>query len=118
MPLSILTDFEEFAIYDTRIKPNVNDKADNARIFYCTYREYLKNFDFIYNTFSKEGILKGSFDRYIESNKNKKGTSEVDKEFLKLIDDWREKIAKNIAKKNYNLDIDEINFAVQKSLIE
>ncbi|MFY9595086.1 MAG: DNA methyltransferase [Bacteroidales bacterium] len=114
LPLSILTDFEEFAIYDTRIKPNVNDKADNARIFYCTYREYLKNFDFIYNTFSKEGILKGSFDRYIESNKNKKGTSEVDKEFLKLIDDWREKIAKNIAKKNYNLDIDEINFAVQK----
>lgn len=33
LPLSILTDFEEFAIYDTRIKPNVNDKADNARIF-------------------------------------------------------------------------------------
>ena len=114
LPLSILTDFEEFAIYDTRIKPNVNDKADNARIFYCTYKEYLNNFDFIYNTFSKEGILKGSFDRYIGSNKNKKGTSEVDKEFLKLIDDWREKIAKNIAKKNYNLDIDEINFAVQK----
>ncbi len=114
LPLSILTDFEEFAIYDTRIKPNVNDKSDNARIFYCTYKEYFNNFDFIYNTFSKEGILKGSFDRYIGSNKNKKGTSEVDKEFLKLIDDWREKIAKNIAKKNYNLDIDDINFAVQK----
>ena len=27
LPLSILTDFEEFAVYDCRIKPNQNDKA-------------------------------------------------------------------------------------------
>jgi hypothetical protein len=42
LPLSILTDFEEFAVYDTRIKPNKNDRASVARIFYCTYDEYLK----------------------------------------------------------------------------
>ena len=33
LPLSILTDFEEIAIYDTRIKPDKNDKASNARVF-------------------------------------------------------------------------------------
>ena len=27
LPLSILSDFEEFAVYDCRIKPNQNDKA-------------------------------------------------------------------------------------------
>jgi hypothetical protein len=37
VPLSILTDFEEFSVYDTRIKPNKNDKANVARIFYCTF---------------------------------------------------------------------------------
>ena len=58
LPLSILTDFEEFAIYDTRIKPDKNDKASVARIFYCTYDEYEKNFEFIYNTFSKNAIQK------------------------------------------------------------
>ena len=88
LPLSILTDFEEFSVYDARIKPTPKDSASCARIFYCEYKDYLKNFDFIYDTFSKDGILKGSFDRYIESNKNKRGTSEVDKEFLKLIDKW------------------------------
>ena len=31
LPLSILTDFEEFAVYDTRIKPNKDDKAGTAR---------------------------------------------------------------------------------------
>lgn len=40
LQLSILTDFEELAIYDTRIKPDKNDKASVARIFYCTFEEY------------------------------------------------------------------------------
>ena len=43
LPLSILMDFEEFAVYDTRIKPNKNDKASVARKFYCTYEEYNKS---------------------------------------------------------------------------
>lgn len=83
LPLCILTDFEEFAVDDTRIKPSPADKPSTARIFYCTFDEYQKQFDFIFNTFSKEAILKGSFDAYIQENKNKKGTSEVDTELLK-----------------------------------
>lgn len=114
LPLCILTDFEEFAVYDTRIKPSSSDKPSAARIFYCTFDEYHKHFDFIFNTFSKEAILKGSFDTYIEENKNKKGTSEVDKELLKLIEGWRTDIAKNIALRNPSLDIYHLNTAVQK----
>ncbi|MEA2042174.1 MAG: DNA methyltransferase, partial [Bacteroidota bacterium] len=114
VPLSILTDFEEFAIYDTRIKPKQDDKASVGRIFYCTYEEYEKNFEFIYNTFAKNSILKGSFDRYVTENKNKRGTSEVDNEFLKLIENWRNNLAKNIALRNLNLSIYNLNTAVQK----
>ena len=114
LPLCILTDFEEFAVYDTRIKPSPSDKPSAARIFYCTFEEYHKHFDFIFNTFSKEAILKGSFDTYIQENKNKKGTSEVDKELLKLVEGWRTDIAKNIALRNPSLDIYHLNTAVQK----
>ncbi|MCX6584167.1 MAG: hypothetical protein NT166_28675 [Candidatus Aminicenantes bacterium] len=53
LPLSILTAFEEFAIYDTRIKPDKNDGASCARIFYCTYKEYGDQIDFISQTFSR-----------------------------------------------------------------
>jgi adenine-specific DNA-methyltransferase len=113
LPLSILTDFEEFAIYDTRIKPEKTDKASVARVFYCTYEEYEKHFEFIYNTFSKDAINKGSFDKYVVENKNKKGSSEVDKEFLSLIEDWRESLAKNIAIRNKDLDIYSLNNSVQ-----
>jgi adenine-specific DNA-methyltransferase len=114
LPLSILTNFAEFAVYDTRIKPNKNDNAGTARIFYCTYQEYEKHFDFIYNTFSKPSILKGSFDKYVEDNKNKKGTSEVDAELLSLVESWRVELAKNIALRNSALSIYNLNSAVQK----
>lgn len=116
LPLSILTDFEEFAIYDTRIKPDQHDNSSVGRIFYCTHNEYLKNWDFIFDIFSKEAIWKGSFDHYVEENKRKKGTSEVDKEFLKLIEKWRESIAKSIALRNTDLSIHELNASVQKTI--
>ena len=114
LPLSILTNFEEFAVYDTRIKPEKTDDASVARIFYCTYQDYINNFDFLYNTFSRTAILKGRLDRYVEENKNKKGTSEVDKELLKTLESWREELAKNIALNNPKISLHELNLAVQK----
>jgi predicted type IV restriction endonuclease len=80
LPISIITDFEEFAIYDCTKKPNVTDKASHGRIKYLTYQHYLNEFDFIWDTFSKEKVLKGSFDKFVQSDKQKKGTSTVNTE--------------------------------------
>ncbi|MCK9425078.1 MAG: N-6 DNA methylase [Ignavibacteriaceae bacterium] len=114
LPISIITDFEEFSIYDCTIKPNPTDKASTARIKYLTFREYLKEFDFIWETFSKEQVLKGSFDKFVQSDTQKKGTATVDKEFLQSLDSWRTYLATSIAINNKQLDEDEINFAVQQ----
>src|SRR5262249_9805778 len=40
LPLSILTNFEEFAVYDCRVKPAVSDKASTARILFVSYTDY------------------------------------------------------------------------------
>ena len=114
LPLSVLTDFEEFSIYDTRIKPSKSDSAATARMFYCTYREYLHHFNFLSTTLSKDAIQTGSFDRYVAETKDKRGTSEVDREFLKLIEEWRAALAKNIALRNSAFTIWQLNWAVQK----
>lgn len=45
LPLSILTDFEEFAVYDCRVKPDKNDKPSVARVLYFTYKEYPNRWD-------------------------------------------------------------------------
>lgn len=112
LPISIITDFEEFAIYDCTKKPAPTDKASNGRIKYFTYADYLNEFDFIWDTFSKEKVLKGSFDKFAKSDKNKKGTTTVDSEFLLSLDEWRKQLALNIALRN-NIDEDELNFVVQ-----
>jgi len=115
-PISIITDFEEFGVYDCTKKPDPYDKPSVARVKYFTYRDYLKEFDFIWGTFSKEQVLKGSFDKFIQSDSNKKGTATVDKEFLESLDRWRTYLAVNISWNNKNLDEDEINFAVQQTI--
>lgn len=112
LPISIITDFEEFAIYDCTKKPNLTDKASHGRIKYLTYQHYLNEFDFIWDTFSKEKVLKGSFDKFIQSDRQKKGTATVDYEFLNSLDTWRTYLANNIALRN-NIDEDELNFVVQ-----
>jgi hypothetical protein len=116
LPLSILTDFEEFAIYDCRLKPLKTDKSSNARIHYLTYNDYIPQWDLITSVFSKEAVLKGSFDKYAETARGKKGTAEVDDAFLKEIESWRELLAKNIALRNAKLSQPQLNFAVQRTI--
>ncbi len=116
MPISVITDFEELAIYNCTIKPKESDKASTGRIKYLTYDEYISDFDFIWDTFSKERVLKGSFDKYIASDKNKKGTTTVDNEFLQSLDKWRVELALNIAKRNKDINEDELNFVVQNTI--
>jgi type I restriction-modification system DNA methylase subunit len=116
LAISIITDFEELAIYDCTKKPMPTDKASVARVKYITYKDYLKEFDFIWDTFSKEHVLKGSFDKFIQGTANKKGTATVDKEFLLSLDSWRTHLATSISWNNKDLDEDEINFAVQQTI--
>lgn len=114
LPLCILTDFEELAVYETTTRPDKNQSASIGRIKYYKYTEYIEKWDEIYNIFSKEAVLSGKFDNYANNTKGlKKGTSEVDKEFLKEIDRWRELLARNIALRNPNITKDELNNAVQ-----
>jgi len=116
LPLSILTDFEEFAIYDCRIKPSPADKSSIARTLYLKYSDYINKWDDITNIFSKDAILKGSFDKYVETTKIKKGTAEVDDAFLKEIESWRDILARNIAIRNPQLTQRELNFSVQQTI--
>jgi|SRR5437868_2654051 len=82
LPLSILTDFEELAVYDCRIEPRLDDKASVARVLYLNFKECVSRWDDIAKIFARESILKGSFDKFAESTKAKRGTAEVDAAFL------------------------------------
>jgi type I restriction-modification system DNA methylase subunit len=116
LPLGILTDFEEFAVYDCRIRPDKDDKASTGRVMLLSYKDYIEKWDEIAAIFSHEAVLRGSFDRYAEGMRTKKGTTEVDDAFLAEIERWRDLLARNIALRNPNLSVRELNYAVQMTI--
>jgi type I restriction-modification system DNA methylase subunit len=116
LPLSILSDFEELAVYDCRQRPKPYDNASLGRVMYLTFDEYLDSWDDIYEIFAKESVLRGSFDTYVQETKSKRGTGEVDTEFLKEIEGWRDVLARNIALRNPAISVHELNFAVQRTI--
>lgn len=113
LPVSILTDFEEFIVYDTTLKPAISDKPHVGRMLYYTYQEYVENWEFLNATFSKEAVLRGDFERFIHSKQGKKPRAEIDRDFLNDLDNWRILLARNIALRNPQLSERELNFAVQ-----
>jgi len=114
LPLSILTDFEEFAVYDCRNRPDPNDSPATSRIMMIRYEDYPDHWEEIAGIFSPDAILQGAFDRYAADNTGKKGTIKVDDAFLADIESWRTLLARNIALRNPQVaDERQLNFAVQ-----
>jgi len=116
LPLSALTDFEELAVYDCRVRPYPQDKTTVARIAYFTCLEYADRFDEIYDLFSKEAVQAGSLDQFIVEAGLKRGLTPVDAEFLKEIEGWRDSLAKTIALRNPAFSVYDLNFAVQRTI--
>ena len=116
LSLNILTNFEEWSIYDCRIKPENSDPATKGRIKYFTYKDIAKEWDYLSSIFTRSAIQTGSFDAYAIETKGKKGTASVDDTFLAEIEEWRDRLAKNLALRNPPLTGDELNDAVQKTI--
>ena len=116
LPISILTDFEEFAIYDCRKRPKRGERASTSRLDYFKYTDYIEKWDELCATFSKEAILKGSFDKYTKDSRRHRGTETVDDAFLEEIENWRNLLACNFALRNPALSARDLNFSVQKTI--
>ena len=117
LPLSILTDFEELAVYNCKNKPNPGDSAATGRDKFFRYTDYVEKWDEIAGIFSRDAVWKGSFDRFAESSKGKKGTTEVDDAILGDIESWRKLLALNIALRNPQVaDERQLNYAVQMTI--
>ncbi len=114
-PVVILTDFEEFRVFNV-IKAPLMDNTDRELLKSHTmrYTDYLKKWDLLWDTFSREAVENGSLDKL--RGKIDKNTKTMDVDFLEQITGWRELLAKNIAIRNENLNVDEINEAVQRIL--
>ncbi len=114
-PIVILTDFEEFRVFNVIKAPKFdNPDIELLKKHSLKYTEYIIKWDLIWDTFSKEAVENGSLDKL--RGKIDKNTKTMDVDFLEQITGWRETLAKNIALRNKDLTVDEINEAVQRIL--
>jgi len=118
LPLSILMDFEEFAVYDCRFEPDRGDSASTARTELFTYDRYVEEevWAKISSTFSREAVLAGSLEKYAEEGRRRRGTGTVDAAFLREIEGWRGSLARDLALRNAGLNGRQLNYAVQMTI--
>ena len=115
LPVSVLSDFEEFIIYDCRIQPHKNDPASKGRLRYYRYPDYIEKWDEFETLFSREAVRDGSLRNWIEDEKTR-GALPVDEAFLREMESWRETLAKDMALHNRDLNRRQLNLLVQRTI--
>ena len=121
VPVSILTDFEQFRVFDCTHKPLYEKpKLGIIKEFDLTYAQYHDEFDRLYDTFSRDAVEAGSLDTLTKKLLQKKtGDFALDKTFLDDLSKWREELARDIAKHPRNrrqLNDYTLNESVQRIL--
>ncbi|UOG73211.1 N-6 DNA methylase [Hymenobacter tibetensis] len=116
MALSLLTDFEELAVYDCSIQPGPKDKSSKARLHYFTFDQYAAQFDFLWDNFSRESVYRGNLDRFVASGSGRRGKETVDRAFLDTLEQMRAALAQGLAARNSKLDAEQMRFLVQMLL--
>ncbi len=111
----ILTDFEEFRLYDASLKPNPRF-PDEGLVFDFKYTDYPDNIERLWEL-SKERVEQGSLESLLpKDTKSKRLRIPPDKSFLEDLTAWRTELAKDIHKRNPEFDVKLLNDVVQRLL--
>jgi type I restriction-modification system DNA methylase subunit len=111
----ILTDFEEFKLFDASLKPNPKFPNEGL-IFDFKYTDYLDNLEKLWEL-SRERVEQGSLEALLpKDTKSKRLRIPPDKSFLEDLTIWRTELAKDVHKRNPEFDVKLLNDVVQKLL--
>lgn len=113
LPISVLTNFHQLAIYDCKPVPADTDEAHVARLMLLGYEELPARFDELWELLSREAVYSGAFDRHFAIDATRRGAEQFDDFFLGQVRDWRERLAIDIHANTPGLSADELTYAVQ-----
>ena len=113
LPFGIVTDFEEWAIYDCRAIPNPTDSPHVGRIAFFTHEELPTHWNFLKKLFGRDEVISGSIENYANEAKAPVGTRPIDEALLDEIRIWRSDLAKELAKAHPDMLVFQLNFVVQ-----
>lgn len=94
LKISVLSNFENLAIYDCSSQVKEDEPANHSRIKLYHYTEYVEKFDEILSLLGQHNVYNGQFDEEWSHIENKINHFSVDTLFLQQINDWRLNLAK------------------------
>ena len=113
LPICILTNFHQLAVYDCQPIPAEADEAYVARLQLFTYDQYLDHFDELWETMARDTVYSGAFDRSFAVGATRRGAEQFDDFFLHQVQTWRERLAVDIHANSPALTPAELTYAVQ-----
>lgn len=117
LPITILTNFYQLAVYDCIPMPNEADSAQIAQILLIRYDEFDAHFDELWSYISRQVIYSGDFDRRFTVDVTRRGAQQFDDFFLNQVRSWRERLAADIYANTPGLSPAELTYAVQLFLL-
>lgn len=117
IPFAVLTDFEEFRLFDTTIKPfHGQPRSGVIEDFDLRFEDFANQWDVLWNTFSREAVANGSLEELLRKLKkvrkgrrirgidrmliDLRGSEPVDRAFLAHLEDYRERFARAMYRDN------------------
>ena len=113
LPVSILTNFHQLAVYDCRPVPDESDEAHVARLWLLNYDQFLDHFDDLWDVLARETVYSGEFDRKFGVDVTRRGAEQFDDLFMGQVRDWRERLATDIYANCPGLSSQQLTYAVQ-----
>lgn len=113
LKISVLSNFEYLAIYDTSKEVKKSDMATFSRIKLYHYSEYIEKFEEIKLLLGKESVYSGQFDIEWQDIEEQLKKFSVDKLFLEQINSWRLLLGQEIFSYYKSIEITELNDIVQ-----
>ncbi len=113
LPISVLTNFHQLAIYDCRPIPSDSDDPRVARLLLVDYEEFETRFDELWGYFSRDVVYSGDFDNRFAVGFTGHGSEQFDDYFLRQVRSWRHRLAVDIHSNTPSLTPQELTYAVQ-----
>lgn len=113
LPIAILTNFYQLAIYDCVPVPVQTDAANIARLMLVRFDEFEARFDELWSQLSRHAVYSGEFDQRFAVGGTRHGAEQFDDFFLRQVRSWRERLASDIYANTPDLSPGELTYAVQ-----
>lgn len=114
LKISVLSNFEDLAIYDMSVSVSPNDSVSKALIKKYHYTEYAECFDELARLLGHDSVYNGTFDKeWNDLGARVEKTAPVDAFFLGQINSWRVMLGKEIYNAYPTIDLGTLNDSVQ-----